>query len=358
MHRKLVFIALSLFCFHGLFSANSPDQEKLLIGAVFSPPYIFIENGKPAGVCIDLWKLVSDTLNISNKIIFYANHDSLLNDLKTGKIDLSICPYTATTERLQNFRLTIPFYISNMGIVSKAENQRPLLQVFKHIFSWIIIRWLVIVLVIVSVFAFFLWLAERRENSLQFHPGAKGVLDGVWWAFVTMTTVGYGDKIPKTYMGKILAITWMFFAIGLFFVASGVVSSELTLNKLQSRVRNSSDLTHCRVGGVAHSGYTETLLRQGIDLKLFKTPESAFAALAADSIDAFVYDLGLLNYVVDRYGRGNNVVVIPSGLNLQYFSFLASKENTGLVDKVNLALLSAIDDDLWEDILSRYGLNK
>jgi ABC-type amino acid transport substrate-binding protein len=343
---------------HGLFASSLPEQEKLRVGAVYSPPYLFQEGGNLTGVCIDLWKLVSDTLNLNNEVVFYTNHDSLLSDLGTGKIDISICPYTATTERLLNFRLTIPFYISNMGIVSRAENQRPVFQLFEHIFSWKIIRWLVIVLVIVSVFAFFLWLAERRENSLQFHPGPKGVLDGVWWAFVTMTTVGYGDKIPKTSMGKILAITWMFFAIGLFFVASGVVSSELTLNKLQSRVQNSSDLTHCRVGGVSHSGYAEMLSRQGINLTLYKTPEEAFSALAADSIDAFVYDLALLNYVVDRNNKAKNLVVIPSGLNLQYFSFLAAKDNLALIDRINPALLSAIDDDLWEEILSRYGLNK
>lgn len=358
MPKRIFFLTVSFFFLLGMFASQPAEPNRLRVGAMYSPPYVFKENEKPSGVCIDLWKMISDTLNISNEVIFYTNHDSLLSDLRTGKIDLSICPYTATTERLMHFRLTIPFYISNMGIVSRVENQRPIFQVFEHIFSWKVMRWLLIVLVIVSVFAFFLWLAERKQNSLQFHPGPKGVLDGVWWAFVTMTTVGYGDKIPKTNMGKLLAITWMFFAIGLFFVASGVISSELTLNKLQSRVQNSGDLTHCRVGGVAHSGYAEMLSRQGIELTLFRTPEEAFSAIATDSIDAFVYDLALLNYVVDRYNKDKTLVVIPSGLNLQYFSFLASKENAELVDRINPALLSAIDGDSWEEILSRYGVNK
>jgi ABC-type amino acid transport substrate-binding protein len=358
MHYKLILLAISFSLIGRLSASTYVETERLKVGVVNAPPYLLSENGNLSGVCIELWRMVSDTMNISYDVVFYENHDSLLKDLRIGKIDLSICPYTATTERLRDFRLTIPFYISNMGIVSRAENHRPVLEILSHLFSWKVIRWVVLVLMIVSVFAFFLWLAERKANSLQFHPGPQGVLDGVWWAFVTMTTVGYGDKIPKSSAGKILAITWMFFAISLFFVTSGVISSELTLSKLQSRIHNSHDLTHCRVGAVANSGYAETLSRQEIALILFKNPQDGFHAVVSDSIDAFVYDLALLNYVVDRDNKGNDLVVIPSGLNLQYFSFLASRNNAALIDKINPALLSAIDDDQWEEILAHYGLNK
>ena len=51
-------------------------------------------------------------------------------------------------------------------------------------------------------------------------------------------------------------------------------------------------------------------------------------------------------------------MVIPSGLNLQYFSFMAGKNNAELIDKINPALLGAIDGVPWEEILSRYGLNR
>jgi ABC-type amino acid transport substrate-binding protein len=356
MCKKTFSLALFLFIISGVLASAGTVPPKIRVGYVFSPPYLINKNGKRSGVCFDLWKLVSDSLRINSEMVYYASHDSLLNDLRTGKIDLSICPYTATTDRLHHFRLSIPFHISNMGIVSRAENHRPIIQTIRHIFSWEVLRWLVMVLIIVSVFAFFLWLAERKSNSLQFHPSAKGVLDGIWWAFVTMTTVGYGDKIPKTNVGKILAIAWMFFAIGLFFVASGVISSELTLNKLQSRIQSSNDLTHCRVGAVSGSGYAETLNNQGINPILYNTPWDGYTALESEAIDALVDDLALLKYIVAFHKKENTLVVIPSGLNLQYFSFMISKNNANLTDQLNTALLSAIDSDSWEEILARYGL--
>ena len=54
----------------------------------------------------------------------------------------------------------------------------------------------------------------------RFHPG---VWDGVWWAFITMTTIGYGDVIPKTKAGKMFSVVWVLSGICL----SGVVVSTI-----------------------------------------------------------------------------------------------------------------------------------
>jgi polar amino acid transport system substrate-binding protein len=358
----MVRFALPVFLLFLLFSpalsAGQDEKVELRIGVYPAPPYIIHDQGQVSGVCIDLWNLIRDTLKFEHKIIIYLSPDSLFKDLREGKLDLSLGPYTATTDRLTHFRLSIPFYISNMGIITAANNTRPFLTVMKRLFSWTVIRWFILVLVIVTIFAFFLWLAERKGNSQQFHPGPKGVLDGIWWAFVTMSTVGYGDKIPKTSIGKILAITWMFFAISLFFVASGVISSELTISKLQSNIQNAEDLRAARVGAIYNSGYAETLLRHGIKPILFHSPEAAIEAIENESIDAFVYDLSFLNYILERDQKTKKLVLIPSTLNLQYLSFITNKKNAELMDKINPALLGAIDGNSWEELLLRYGLTK
>ena len=57
-----------------------------------------------------------------------------------------------------------------------------------------------------------IWLAERKANPDEFPGGVAGLGNGMWFAIVTMTTVGYGDRSPKTTVGRLLSAVWMLFA--------------------------------------------------------------------------------------------------------------------------------------------------
>lgn len=63
--------------------------------------------------------------------------------------------------------------------------------------------------------------------------------DGIWWAFVTATTVGYGDISPSTFYGRMIAMVLMLVGIGLI----GTVTSTLTsyfLNVSKKTVKNNA----------------------------------------------------------------------------------------------------------------------
>ena len=72
---------------------------------------------------------------------------------------------------------------------------------------------LVVVAVAVIIGGAFLMLAIESP-----HEEAKinTLLDAVWWTIATVTTVGYGDVTPVTDEGKMVAIFYMFFGIGIF----------------------------------------------------------------------------------------------------------------------------------------------
>ncbi len=52
--------------------------------------------------------------------------------------------------------------------------------------------------------------------------------DALWWAFVTISTVGYGDHYPVTTGGKLLAVLIIICGVGIFGMISGLITSILT----------------------------------------------------------------------------------------------------------------------------------
>jgi voltage-gated potassium channel len=62
--------------------------------------------------------------------------------------------------------------------------------------------------------------------------------DALWWAFVTITTVGYGDKFPVTTEGRIIAMMLMTVGVGLFGIFTGFVASLFVEDKKDSAETN------------------------------------------------------------------------------------------------------------------------
>ena len=79
---------------------------------------------------------------------------------------------------------------------------------------------LVAVSVMVTILGSFMYLIEGQEN------GFTSIPSGVYWAIVTLTTVGYGDIAPSTPFGQILASFLMLMGYALIAVPMGLIISE------------------------------------------------------------------------------------------------------------------------------------
>ncbi|MCA9016277.1 MAG: ion transporter, partial [Planctomycetaceae bacterium] len=91
-----------------------------------------------------------------------------------------------------------------------------------------IIVFLTTVLIAVVIEGAALHLVEghvKREPGVE--NGFESIPESMYWAIVTMTTVGYGDITPVTPLGKCLAAMIMFFGYSLIIVPTGIVTAEL-----------------------------------------------------------------------------------------------------------------------------------
>lgn len=78
------------------------------------------------------------------------------------------------------------------------------------------------VLTVTLIVGALMYLIEGPEN------GFTSIPESVYWAIVTMTTVGYGDIAPQTFAGKFLASAMMIFGYGIIAVPTGIVTVEVS----------------------------------------------------------------------------------------------------------------------------------
>ena len=97
------------------------------------------------------------------------------------------------------------------------------------------------VLTLVVVFGALLYGVEGPES------GFTSIPMGIYWAVVTLTTVGYGDLVPQTALGRALASCIMIMGYGIIAVPTGIVTVEL--NETMRRHANTRTCPACSAEG-------------------------------------------------------------------------------------------------------------
>lgn len=82
---------------------------------------------------------------------------------------------------------------------------------------------MMIVLFLVVILGSIMYLVESRES------GFNSIPDSIYWAIVTITTVGYGDIAPVTPLGKFIASIIMLIGYGIIAVPTGIITTEMTM---------------------------------------------------------------------------------------------------------------------------------
>jgi voltage-gated potassium channel len=115
------------------------------------------------------------------------------------------------------FKLT-PYLRSGHTMQIALRSSRPKIIVFILSISLMVI-----------ILGTLMYIIEGQQNGFDNIPKA------IYWAVVTLTTVGYGDVVPLTALGKTVAVFIMMLGYAIIAVPTGIVASELTKKKSRER---------------------------------------------------------------------------------------------------------------------------
>lgn len=94
-----------------------------------------------------------------------------------------------------------------------------------------------------------MWLTERHAQPEAF----TSVPETLWWAVITLTTVGYGDVVPVTTVGRVLAGVLSVIGLGFIALPSGILASGF-VEELQEEMRAEEEAGHELPARCPHCG--------------------------------------------------------------------------------------------------------
>ncbi len=334
------------------------DMDTLRVGVVHEPPFVIIDGGEYTGLSVDLWNSIAVEAGVSYELVAFNDHLGLIRALDFEEIDVSINPIHVNEMRLNLLEATQPFYVSFLGVATSQAEQSQVRVFLQNFFSFQFLRLLLLLVLTIFVFGTILWLVERRHNRRQFRPNLIGLFDGFWWSAVTMTTVGYGDKAPKTKLGRAIAMVWMFTAILIISGFTATVASTLTVKSLSRNIEDLQDLRNTKNIASVHGSSSEAFLKENkiSPTGLYEDVERALLALSARDAEVLVYDKTVLDYLIGKMQLEGKVVLLPISFNQQYKSFFLPK-NSEHLKWINPLLVQKINQRSWQELLHDYNLH-
>jgi voltage-gated potassium channel len=96
------------------------------------------------------------------------------------------------------------------------------------------------ILVLCVILGTVMYLVEGNKDS-----GFTSIPRSVYWAIVTLTTVGYGDIAPMSSLGQFIASLVMILGYGIIAIPTGIVTSEMTRSQRNNIPKNTQSCTNC-----------------------------------------------------------------------------------------------------------------
>ena len=319
-------VAFLLACFTALVGPTDALAQTLRVGVSGAPPFVMKEDDALRGISLQIWDQTADSLNRPYELVPFPTTEANLDAVVNGQVDLAIGPISITPDRLANPKIdfTQPYFHGTEDLLLPLRTPG-LLARLRPFFGWAALSSAGGLLLLLFLVGNLIWLAERRRNADQFpRQYLKGVGNGMWFALVTLTTVGYGDRAPLSKTGRAIAGVWMVMSLlALSSITAGLASAfTVSLTRLDpAGIRDITDLRGKTVAVVDGTTSQTWAKIYGARALTASTLKEAIDLLGMSKVDGVIFDGAPLRYYLQQ-NPGAPYKMAPFSLANQTYGFV------------------------------------
>lgn len=353
--RLFTLVALALVALSALAIAPVRAQvepERLRVAIKPLTPFVMFDGDANTGFSIDLWIAIAQEMDRPFEFVRVDTVQQQIESVARTDVDAAITGISITAGREEIVDFSQPYFDAGLQIMTRVDEGVGITDVLQQFLSPALLQVIVLMGVTVFVTANLIWLVERSRNSEDFpKPYLRGLWESFWWAVTTLSS-GSGEVNPKSVLGRIVAVVWMFAAIFLIAHFTAVMTSNLTLENLRGNINSVNDLPGRSVVTVDGSTSARYLTDRGVAHQRVKTIEEAYPLLEGGQADAIVFDAPVLRYYAANSGR-DKVKLVGAVFNIEKYG-IALPLDSPYREEVNRALLRLFENGAYDDIYARW----
>ncbi|MBV9354316.1 MAG: transporter substrate-binding domain-containing protein [Chloroflexi bacterium] len=334
-------------------TATPPTSGSPTLRVVVKPvPPFVMQNGTDwTGFSIDLWREIAQRRGWTYALQGVDTVDQQLDAVRTGSADASIAAISVTDDRAQTVDFSYPYFTSGLQVMV-ASHQPSFLDALISFVTPDLLKLIGIVIVVLILVAHGVWLFERHMDADFPRRYLPGVGEALWWAGVTLTTVGYGDRTPKGRIGRAVAFVWMFAGIFLLANFTAAITARATVQQLQNSISGVDDLRGKQVATVQGSTADQYLASRGLAHRTVTRIEDAYPLVEQGRVQAVLYDAPVLEHYASTDGAGQ-VQMVGKAVQPEQYA-IALPIDSPYRRAIDQTLLQIMADGSYEALYERW----